>query len=66
MEDNINIHRKFETPGNFGSPKGVLKINFFSRDLALSKFQICNLEISSFEKTTCVPLASFCMKVRND
>ena len=26
--DNINIHRKFETPGNFGCPWELKKFNF--------------------------------------
>ena len=28
QKDNINIHRNFETPGNFGYPKGAEKMNF--------------------------------------
>ena len=29
QKENININRKFQTPGNFGCPKGVeIKLNF--------------------------------------
>ena len=42
------------------------KWTFLPRDLRLSKFQIWNLEISSFEKTKYAPFISFPVKVTND
>ena len=62
------MNRKSDTPGNFGCPKGVQKSELFSQEtyIPLSKSRIWNLEISSFEKTKCVPLTSFLVKDTND
>ena len=44
-------------------PRDLKKMNFLPRDLPLSKFQIWNLEIFSFEKTKCVPHLVWQLKI---
>ena len=59
--------QKVWDPWKFWLSKGSWKKwTFLPRDLSLSKFQIWNLEISSFEKTKYVPLTSFRVKLTND
>ena len=56
QKENIDMNRTSETPAHFGCPKGGgKKWTFLPRDLPLSKFQIWNLEISSFEKNYVCP-----------
>ena len=66
QKDNININRKSETPGNFACPKGVKKSELFSQETYHSQnFRYETLK-SPLEKTKCVPLTSFHVKVTND
>ena len=53
----------FETPGNLVVPRELKKVNFSPKRPTILKISD---EISSFEKTKCVPLTSFHAKVTND
>ena len=59
IQTRVNIHRKFETPGNFSCPKGVEKNELFSQETCRSQnFRNETLK-SHLLKQKCAPLTSF-------